>query len=523
MNTDPTGMPRIPAAWRLPAVALVAYVLVVLLAYRDTATAMVAIWSRSETYTHAFVVPPIALWLIWRQRAALVKLQPKPQPWALLPMMLVAALWWVADRVAVNAGTHFALVGLLVLGVPALLGWTVTRRILFPLGFLFFSVPFGEFLTPIMMQYTADFTVAALRLTGIPVYREGQQFIIPTGHWSVVEACSGVRYLVASFMVGTLFAYLNYCSVWRRIVFMAVSLAVPVIANWLRAYMIVMLGHLSNNAIATGVDHIVYGWVFFGVVITLMFFVGARWAEPPRSETTEQVASSRPWETVPVGWVVAIGALATMAMGWPHVATRAPASAVRAAPVWQWPAAMSVNWSRQDIDAVRWRPSFRGASGEWAAAYRAGAANVTVDIFYYRDLSPDRKLVSSVNTLGEGHGADWNVVSRSVHQIDGPDVPARWGSADIAASAGMGASLTGGRARLKVRQIYWVGGHWTESDAHAKLWQAWAEIRRLPDDAAAVFISTPDAGDGAADRALDAFIVANFAQLQQLLLQARGH
>jgi exosortase/archaeosortase family protein len=125
-----------------------------------------------------------------------------------------------------------------------------------------------------------DFTIAALQATGIPVYREGLNFVIPSGSWSVVEACSGVRYLIASFMVGTLFAYLNYNSWKRRAGFMLISIVVPIVANWLRAYMIVMIGHLSGNTLAVGVDHLIYGWVFFGVVIMIMFMIGARWSEP---------------------------------------------------------------------------------------------------------------------------------------------------------------------------------------------------------------------------------------------------
>ena len=168
----------------------------------------------------------------------------------------------------------------MILAVPAVLGLEVALAILFPLLFLYFSVPFGEFMLPTLMQWTADFVVMALQLTGVPVYREGLQFVIPSGRWSVVEECSGVRYLIASFMVGTLFAYLNYRSWKRRLAFMLVALAVPLVANWLRAYIIVMLGHLSGNKIATGVDHIIYGWVFFGIVIMIMFLIGARWSEP---------------------------------------------------------------------------------------------------------------------------------------------------------------------------------------------------------------------------------------------------
>jgi hypothetical protein len=54
---------------------------------------------------------------------------------------------------------------------------------------------------------------------------------------------------------------------------------VPVIANGLRAYMIVMIGHLSGMALATGVDHLIYGWLFFGLVMFIMFWIGSYWRE----------------------------------------------------------------------------------------------------------------------------------------------------------------------------------------------------------------------------------------------------
>jgi exosortase len=101
--------------------------------------------------------------------------------------------------------------------VPAVLGWKVARRMTFPLLFLFFAVPFGEFTQPKLMDWTAYFTILGLRLTGIPVYSEGQNLVIPSGSWSVIEACSGVRYLIASVTVGTLFAYLTYHSLRRRL------------------------------------------------------------------------------------------------------------------------------------------------------------------------------------------------------------------------------------------------------------------------------------------------------------------
>src|SRR5678816_4685926 len=97
----------------------------------------------------------------------------------------------------------------------------------------FFAVPFGEGLLPILMEWTADVTVGALRVTGIPVYREGNYFVLPSGAWSVVEACSGVRYLIAAFMVGCIFAWLHYRTSIKRVVFVCLA---PVSYTHLRAH-----------------------------------------------------------------------------------------------------------------------------------------------------------------------------------------------------------------------------------------------------------------------------------------------
>ena len=233
-------------AWPRTLLLLLATIAWVLFWYWDTAQAMVAIWARSDTYAHAFVVPPISLWLIWRKRKELALLTPEPTLWFILPIGATAFFWLMGELTAVNALTQFALVATLILAIISILGPRVSRAIAFPLAFLLLSVPVGDFMLPKLMEWTAWFTILALRASGIPVYQEGLQFVIPSGNWSVVEACSGIRYIIASVTVGTLFAYLNYVSLRRRLIFIAISFIVPVFANWLRAYMIVMIGHLSG-------------------------------------------------------------------------------------------------------------------------------------------------------------------------------------------------------------------------------------------------------------------------------------
>ncbi len=130
---------------------------------------------------------------------------------------MLAGLGWLAGHVAdIQVVAQFGLVGMVIAAVWASLGNAVTRQLIFPLGFLFFAVPVGEPLVQPMMEFTASFTVELLRLTGIPVYREGLYFSLPSGNWSIVYECRGVRYIIASVTLGVLYAYLAYRSYWRR-------------------------------------------------------------------------------------------------------------------------------------------------------------------------------------------------------------------------------------------------------------------------------------------------------------------
>jgi len=154
---------------------------------------MVAIWERSETFAHGFAIVPISAWLIWRRRHAVAALDLRPGFLA-LPLLALAGFGWLLGQLA-GAGVvqQYALVITIPLLVWAILGREVVRALFFPLFFLLLAVPFGEFLLPVLIEHTADFTVFALRLTGIPVYREGAFLTIPSGSWSVsiLSSCSG--------------------------------------------------------------------------------------------------------------------------------------------------------------------------------------------------------------------------------------------------------------------------------------------------------------------------------------------
>ncbi|WP_426194744.1 exosortase A [Massilia sp. DWR3-1-1] len=247
--------------------------------YATTAQSIVSIWNSSDTFTHGYIILPISIWLIWRRRGNFFAYPPTPCWPAVAGLALLGAGWLAARQADVQVVAQYAFVMMFPVAALALFGVRLARSFTFPLLFLLFAVPFGDVFIDPLINFTADFTVAAIRLTGIPLLRNGTRFEIPTGSWSVVTACSGVRYLISSVTIGCLYAYLTYSSTRKRLICIALAIIVPIIANGLRAYMIVMIGHLSGMELATGVDHLVYGWLFFGLVMFIMFWIGNRWRE----------------------------------------------------------------------------------------------------------------------------------------------------------------------------------------------------------------------------------------------------
>src|SRR6185503_8879195 len=235
------------------ATAWVAAVLVFVLAlYWQTTYSMVKIWRDSGTYSHGFLIVPVFLWLVWERRVALSRLAIRPSwPW-FLGLAALGTIWLFGDLAAANAPAQFALVAMVPVAVATVLGTAWVRVLAFPLTFLLFAVPFGDALVPYLTDRTADFTVAALKLSGVPTHREGNNFSIPSGDWSVIEACSGIRYVFACLTVATLYAWSIYRSPSRRLIFIVVALVIALVANWLRAYLTVLVAHHSDNRFGTG-------------------------------------------------------------------------------------------------------------------------------------------------------------------------------------------------------------------------------------------------------------------------------
>lgn len=378
------------------------------LLFLPTARSMVAIWDRSETYAHGYVILPIVLWLLWRDRQRLIAVETRPDARALVAVVLLLLLWLVAWAGGVLVAEQYALVGLWIAAVWALFGPALLKAASFPLFYLLLMVPNGEFLMQPLMDFTADFTVAAVRLVGLPVYREGTYFSLPSGDWSVVETCSGIRYILASLTLGLLYAYLTYRTVWKRVAFAVASLVVPIIANGFRATMIVLIAHYSDMKLALGIDHYIYGWVWFGIVMLLMFWVGLIWREDIRAAATPEAAPPPSRPRPPLAMAAVLVGLTALAPLWQQWLMRPVAPLSLSAPP---PAAA---WQASASPFNDWLPRWIGMDAKLVQHYARGEDRVLLFVAHYAQQRQDHELINSQNLMVEQEHARWQNVGQRV-------------------------------------------------------------------------------------------------------------
>ncbi|MBL8225900.1 MAG: EpsI family protein [Chromatiales bacterium] len=456
-------------------------------------SSMLAQWETS-TYSYGYLIGPVALFLLWRDRARLaaVRLQP-----AMVPVLLsvpVALGWAVAVLLRIDVVHQLGAVALLLLLVWSLLGTAAVRQLWFPLAYLFLMVPLGDSLIPYLMDLTANATVRAVQASGVPVYQDGYVFSLPSGNFEVVEACSGVRFLMAAVAAGAAFAYLAFEANWKRILFITACVLVGIFGNLLRAYSVVMIAHITD--MEYGRNHETFGIVLNGAILLLFFLVASRFADAPAAPGSIDAARrAAPGPELRHYLPALLVAVVVGLAGWLPQSLVARAGEPSADELLRaFPAAVA-GWQRIETDAApEWQPEFAGARARRVERFRsADAPGTDVDLAMadFAALGEGADLTSSLNRM---FSPPWSLLA------------AREAGAGESARREAALQSPDGQRRL-VWWWYRVGGVWTASAVQAE----WLTLRALLTGSIPVreivAISVPLRGDQgtAARAALTAF------------------
>jgi exosortase A len=452
-----TGRAAPSSVWITHLIGLCALIALLGVLNAQAIAAAVRVWWVSPTYSHCFFVIPVSVYFVWRRRHVLVAFTPVAYPpalWLFPPLVLVS----LAGKLThINEAEQLAFVGLLQVLILVILGPQIYRSILFPSLFLFFLVPMGEYLIGPLQQFTTHFISAGLTLLGIPHYTEVNIIQLSNGDYEVAEACAGLRFLIATVAIGALFVHLTYRK-WHKIVlFLAATLIVPAIANGFRALGIVLLGYWSDNRIAHGADHIIYGWGFLVAILMALMVIGMRYADPlPEQETDGAVLARvlRPRAFAPTVLVslAAISFVPALLYWQRHQPLNVDTATFSAPPA-------PAGWETGAVSGG-WSPNYAAPDAGLAFTMRkAGTTAPGVDVFvnYYAGGSERHNLISSTNRLWAEDV--WRPLSQGT-------VEARLGGRVVH----LGEAVIGSAGQTRVIWwTYWSGGHFTTSGFDVKL------------------------------------------------------
>lgn len=439
-------------------------------------------------------------YLVWTRRRTLADLKPQPEYWALAAVGTFLLVWILGNLGEVRFLQESAMIAILATVAWTLLGSAILRVLALPILFLFFAVPFGIGLIPPLQDFTSWFVIHALTLSHVPAVLEKHTISLPSGVWTVAETCSGIRFLLSSFVLGVFFSLVMYRSWQRRLAFLGACVIVPIIGNGFRAYGTIFLAYSTNNKVAAGVDHIVYGGLFTVVIQLILIAIGLRWRED--RSLTEHVAGEQHLavvSTIDQGNFPGKAAL-MLATGLAAMILVAPIFAAylwnRSVATTHWespPVMVTAPWQTVATGEMSWAPVWHGPSIEYGKSYEHQAERVDLLWVLYSgreeiDLLPPSEAIESAQS--------WTVVQQDLRTV-------KIGLRDSSVFQNL---IQSGKTSRTVWTWYWIDGEHTSNRARVRFLQTKARLLGEPSEVAVISIGADRPDDISEESALQEFL-----------------
>ena len=273
MSAQAQFVPRVRPAARVAWPFLVLFAIMGVL-YAPVLRLLVLHWWEDPDFSHGFLIPLFAAWVAWEERQRWQAAERRPSN-----LGLVAILAAMAMLVAGTLGAELFLArtSLLVLFAGLLLfveGPARTWVVAFPLASLALMIPlpaiiYNQITFPLQLM-ASKLAATALDWTPIPVLREGNVLVLPNAVLEIVEACSGVRSLLALFALAVIYGHIRRAGRVARLVFLAVVPPIAVLSNAFRVFLTGVLTYRFGSLDPDGFLHLALGWLVFISALALL-------------------------------------------------------------------------------------------------------------------------------------------------------------------------------------------------------------------------------------------------------------
>lgn len=245
---------------------------------------------------HGLLIPFVVLALFWWRRKELVA-QPLGLWWPALGLIALALLLHILGFISQQQ--RLSVIGFL-LGLYGLTGLAWGKHWLkasfFPFFLLMFCIPVAEYADPLTMplRLMVSRIVEIIAHLGLSpdLVRDGVRLMDAqrTFAYEVAAPCSGIHSLVALFALATIYGFVVFKPMWKRVVMMLIALPLAVLGNVVRLSFTIgvaeAFGQHWGKAVETDA-----GYITFAVAIGCAYWV-ARWLEKGEPALVEKTAAA---------------------------------------------------------------------------------------------------------------------------------------------------------------------------------------------------------------------------------------
>lgn len=357
----------------------------------------VTLWNTDPTYSHGLLIPFLTLYLIWQNKELLINSSLKPAYSLLIPLGLTLTLWLLASITDTQTIELTLLPFIFIFAYTSIIGYRASLVIIAPLLFLVLATPIWSVLTPLLQKLAVISNEAALKLSGIPTHIVGTQISIPAGNFEIEGGCSGLKYLVATLALGAFYGLSTFNKLKPVFLILVLSIVFSIILNWVRIYIIILVGEYSNMQSPLIKDHDNFGWLLYGVSLVPFYLIIKRIMKNTASDekgisnvsVNETINTQRYFPILPAALILVTASFSI------YLENKTPLMLEKI------PTPLAVYPWAGPILENKWKPEYKGATIEENLLYLGTdkKPDITLSIFYYGKQSQDVELINQLNSI----------------------------------------------------------------------------------------------------------------------------
>lgn len=237
-------------------------------------TSIATLWKKwvlwDQDLAHSLPTLALMLILLGNHNFAITTEKIAKSPWYWLQITALfgcSLLWYLFESLSISLPAYLLIIIILCLFISTCLSTKVMLASLPYIGLTLFTIPIWSELTGVLVELSTTMVGYAVKLSHLTALLDGNNIFLPSGTIYIADGCSGLRYLTVALLMGYTLILINHYRLAAALTTMGLALILGLAANWLRIYLLVLIGYHTEMQSSLMHDHETFGWVVFACIL----------------------------------------------------------------------------------------------------------------------------------------------------------------------------------------------------------------------------------------------------------------